>query len=301
MGNSINDLMYRYFREFKNNDNKLPVEIGDGSGGILIMGTDGSNPVPIPVRVDAQGRLILASEVNVDVGDITIGTVEQGDGDPSAVPWNVRFTEPQEVTLTGQVAQEPFVGTEPRVISFSKPSDGLVISNDGDSWFCVLVHEAPYWIAPDEVFKAHFSPFDEVEIKGPAINYFNPDAVVLGEYYHANGTKYSSSTACTSELIPVVPGEHWTYVCYAVRGHHHISFWDADEDYVDGIQQSTSDNGGPHSFTVPTGASYMRMALHIEELEMFMLFRDVPYWPLGYLPYKAEGVHMAYRGYVTGG
>lgn len=169
MGNSINDLMYRYFREFKNNDNKLPVEIGDGSGGILIMGTDGSNPVPIPVRVDAQGRLILASEVNVDVGDITIGTVEQGDGDPSAVPWNVRFTEPQEVTLTGQGDPLPVtiagsgdsigkVGIQDRDLIL-RSYDGIIdtIGADNIALFLPLWEDGTEFrdlLKPDIVFKA---------------------------------------------------------------------------------------------------------------------------------------------------
>lgn len=47
----------------------------------------------LPVKTDEQGRLILASDVIVDVGDISIGTVLQGAKDETAEPWDVKAAE----------------------------------------------------------------------------------------------------------------------------------------------------------------------------------------------------------------
>src|SRR5690606_17641587 len=53
----------------------------------LIRGRD--NTQTVPVKVDEQGRLVLAADLNIDVGDISIGTVEQGKRSESAEPWEV--------------------------------------------------------------------------------------------------------------------------------------------------------------------------------------------------------------------
>ena len=62
--------------------------------GVLMYGVDGTDIVGL--KVDSDGRISVSADVNV--GDVTIGTVEQGNGDPTAVPWIV--TLESEVTVS---------------------------------------------------------------------------------------------------------------------------------------------------------------------------------------------------------
>ena len=59
----------------------------------LMYGMDGTDLVGL--KVDDQGRIAVSTDITV--GDVTIGTVTQGDGDPLAVPW--------EVTMASEVAE----------------------------------------------------------------------------------------------------------------------------------------------------------------------------------------------------
>lgn len=69
---------------------------------VLFQGYDGA--VPVPVKVDSVGRLILASDVQVEVGDVTIdvGTVLQGAKDASAEPWDMSLSPSSYLDTTHQ-------------------------------------------------------------------------------------------------------------------------------------------------------------------------------------------------------
>jgi len=56
---SINDLMYRFYERFKQNNNRLPVSV----------------------------------DADINVGDVQIGTVKQGGVDEGAEPWKVKAEE----------------------------------------------------------------------------------------------------------------------------------------------------------------------------------------------------------------
>ena len=62
--------------------------------GALMYGIDGTDVVGL--KVDDQGRIAVSTDITV--GDVTIGTVTQGDGDATAVPWVV--TLESEVTIS---------------------------------------------------------------------------------------------------------------------------------------------------------------------------------------------------------
>src|SRR5690606_10711546 len=67
---SINDLMFRFYERFKQNNNRLPVSV----------------------------------DADINVGDIQIGAVKQGAKDAEAEPWDVNVVNesPLEVQLKGQ-------------------------------------------------------------------------------------------------------------------------------------------------------------------------------------------------------
>src|SRR5690606_39624887 len=56
---SINDLMFRFYERFKQNNNRLPVSV----------------------------------DADINVGDVQIGTVKQGGVDEGAEPWKVKAEE----------------------------------------------------------------------------------------------------------------------------------------------------------------------------------------------------------------
>jgi hypothetical protein len=55
---------------------------------------------PVPLRLDSQGRLILAADIQVNTGDINVGTVNQGDV-VSSVPWAVSEATVVSAPVTG--------------------------------------------------------------------------------------------------------------------------------------------------------------------------------------------------------
>lgn len=65
---------------------------------VLLHGRDGA--VPVPVKVDDQGRLVLAGQISLDPGDINIGGVVVKDSNDDEL-----FTvdNPGKVTLTGSL------------------------------------------------------------------------------------------------------------------------------------------------------------------------------------------------------
>src|SRR5690554_6025065 len=73
---SINDLMYRFYERFKQNNNRLPVSV----------------------------------EADLNFGDVEIGTVKQGAKDDGAEPWDVALQgmddpeDPVEGTLLGRLS-----------------------------------------------------------------------------------------------------------------------------------------------------------------------------------------------------
>ncbi len=79
------------------NGDPVPLEVDENNNlktnlieKVVIKGKDGENE--IPVKVDNEGRLVLASDVNVETGDINVGTVEQGGIGEGAEPWEVKQT-----------------------------------------------------------------------------------------------------------------------------------------------------------------------------------------------------------------
>ncbi len=70
---SINDLMFRFYERFKQNNNRLPVSV----------------------------------DADINVGDVQIGTVKQGAKDAEAEPWDVNIVNesPLEVQLKGSVME----------------------------------------------------------------------------------------------------------------------------------------------------------------------------------------------------
>ena len=73
---SINDLMFRFYERFKQNNNRLPVSV----------------------------------EADINVGDVQIGTVKQGAKDDGAEPWDVALQgmddpeDPVGGTLLGRLS-----------------------------------------------------------------------------------------------------------------------------------------------------------------------------------------------------
>ena len=66
---SINDLMFRFYERFKQNNNRLPVSV----------------------------------DADINVGDVQIGTVKQGAKDAEAEPWDVNVVN--EVQLKGRIVE----------------------------------------------------------------------------------------------------------------------------------------------------------------------------------------------------
>ena len=84
---SINDLMFRFYERFKQNNNRLPVSV----------------------------------DADINVGDVQIGTVKQGAKDAEAEPWDVNVVNesPLEVQLKGSIVVGTLLANEQRSATVS--------------------------------------------------------------------------------------------------------------------------------------------------------------------------------------
>lgn len=103
---------------------------------VLLHGRDGA--VPVPVKVDDQGRLVLAGQISLDPGDINIGGVVVKDSNDDEL-----FTDdnPGKVTLTGHVPTYQGLSTDakPSLDSadrawFYEQDTGNLYYWDGSEW-----------------------------------------------------------------------------------------------------------------------------------------------------------------------
>ena len=61
-------------------------------------------------------------------------------------------------------AKEPFSGTTNFTKTFSKPMNGIVISNDGASDLTIAIGTDTYTVKAGEVFSEMFEPFTQVTV-----------------------------------------------------------------------------------------------------------------------------------------
>src|SRR5690606_35093767 len=97
----------------------------------LIRGND--NTKAVPVKVDEQGRLVLAADLNIDVGDISIAAVEQGKRSESAEPWEV-IVSGSSTDLRGPSAARPAANTVPVGTTYWSIDTGDVSVSNGTNW-----------------------------------------------------------------------------------------------------------------------------------------------------------------------
>ena len=155
------------------NGDPVPLEVDDNNNlktnlieKVVIKGKDGENE--IPVKVDNEGRLVLASDVNVETGDINIGTVEQGGIGEGAEPW--------EVKQTGSI--EPFYKElfDPEE---TKTSDSFIIpSSTVDLMFNVNSHTNEYWNLDIE----YLSPNNEVIYTDEGVIFQRNESFIVPNY-----------------------------------------------------------------------------------------------------------------------
>jgi|LSQX01.3.fsa_nt_gb hypothetical protein len=106
---SINDLMFRFYERFKQNNNRLPVSV----------------------------------DADINVGAVQIGTVKQGAKDAEAEPWdvNVANDSPLEVQIKGRLEglstdTKPTLGPDDRGSFFEWDTQDLYYW-DGSQWVVV--------------------------------------------------------------------------------------------------------------------------------------------------------------------
>lgn len=120
---------------------------------VIIKGRDGEKT--LPVKVDEQGRLVIAGDINIDVGDVTIGKVEQGPRAEDAEPWDVAISEKRVLiggtlyrllggnTIIGTAAQRPGPASVAAVVGvgacYWAVDTGEVSQTTGTEWRSVGV------------------------------------------------------------------------------------------------------------------------------------------------------------------
>ena len=95
----------------------------------LIRGKD--NGDVLPVKVDSQGRLVIAA--NIDVGDVTIGAVEQGKRSQDAEPWDVQIAG-SSIDLRGLAANRPAANSVPLGTTYWSIDTGDISVSTGSVW-----------------------------------------------------------------------------------------------------------------------------------------------------------------------
>ncbi|MFY9355354.1 MAG: hypothetical protein WAP39_04305, partial [Bacillota bacterium] len=94
---SINDLMFRFYERFKQNNNRRPVDVGVQVATESTLAAAVSRLNAILTRLEGTLDVAVGGQIHadVDLGDVTvqIGEVQQGGRGQNAEPW--------EVTLQG--------------------------------------------------------------------------------------------------------------------------------------------------------------------------------------------------------
>lgn len=107
---------------------------------VIVKGNfvDGETKTEVPLKVKEDGTIVaeIQAEVQVDVGDVNIGTVKQGGKDSEAEPWEVQLNG-SIIDLRGLLANRPAANAPaitPGVTTYWAVDDGWVYVSDGTNW-----------------------------------------------------------------------------------------------------------------------------------------------------------------------
>ena len=103
------------------------------------------------------------------------------------------------------------------------------------------------------------------------INQFDKTAITSGGYYNNTGTFASSSTVSSSGFIPTKSNDI-IRVKVLTQGNNHITFWDADDNFVSGEVRILYP-GEVSTFTTPSNPAItkFKVAVRVNEINSYMI------------------------------